>query len=114
MGNEHEYAQVSYGEEPVRRGAGGETHQTPSPALSIVANGPDSFAGRKLGVLVSDGVDAGLIRSVREAAHKHGVAVELVAPVVGGVTAGDGSVVGADQKITCAQLRYWPRESTFS
>ena len=30
----------------------------PSPALSILANGPDSFAGRKIGILVTDGVDA--------------------------------------------------------
>ena len=28
-----------------------------SPALSIVRNGPDSFAGRKVGVLVTDGTD---------------------------------------------------------
>src|SRR5579871_352830 len=29
-----------------------------SPALSIILNGPESFAGRKVGALVSDGVDA--------------------------------------------------------
>ena len=29
----------------------------PSPALSILANPPDTFAGRKLGVLVTDGAD---------------------------------------------------------
>ena len=29
-----------------------------SPALSILANGPGSFAGRKLGILVTDGADA--------------------------------------------------------
>jgi hypothetical protein len=28
------------------------------PALSILANGPDSFAGRKLGILITDGADA--------------------------------------------------------
>ena len=30
----------------------------PSPALSIQLNGPESFAGRKVGALVTDGVDA--------------------------------------------------------
>ena len=30
----------------------------PSPALSILKNGPKSFAGRKVGALVTDGVDA--------------------------------------------------------
>ena len=37
-----------------------------SPALSILANGPDSFAGRKIGVLVTDGADAeALARAAR-------------------------------------------------
>ena len=34
------------------------TDLPPSPALSIVANGPATFAGRKIGVLVTDGTDA--------------------------------------------------------
>ena len=37
----------------------------PSPALSIIENGPDSFAGRKVGVLVSAGADR---RAAEEAA----------------------------------------------
>jgi catalase len=44
-----------------------------SPALSILRNGPDSFAGRKLGVLVTDGADAALLAALsdgtRAAAH---------------------------------------------
>ena len=38
----------------------------PSPALSIVANGPDSFAGRKIGVLVTDGADAALLQGAAQ------------------------------------------------
>ena len=34
----------------------------PSPALSIIENGPGSFAGRKVGVLVSSGADAALLK----------------------------------------------------
>ena len=34
----------------------------PSPALSIVQNGPKRFEGRKLGILVSDGTDAAFSR----------------------------------------------------
>ena len=34
------------------------TDLEPSPALSIIENGPESFAGRKIGVLIADGVDA--------------------------------------------------------
>ena len=33
----------------------------PSPALSIIKNGPKRFEGRKLGILVTDGVDAALL-----------------------------------------------------
>ena len=35
----------------------------PSPALSIVGNGPGSIAGRKVGVLVSPGADAALLKA---------------------------------------------------
>ncbi len=70
-----------------------------SPALSIAANGPDSFAGRKIGVLVSDGVDPDLLDGLRTSAAAQGVVIELVAPAVGGVTGSDGTLVPADQKI---------------
>jgi catalase len=70
-----------------------------SPALSILKNGPGSFAGRKLGVLITDGVDAGLLSALREAAERRQVTVELIAPTVGGVAASDGSTVVADQKL---------------
>jgi catalase len=70
-----------------------------SPALSILANGPGSFAGRKLGILVSDGVEAGKLAELTSAAEQAQVNVEIVAPVVGGVEASDGQRVPADQKI---------------
>ena len=70
-----------------------------SPALSIAANGPDSFAGRKIGVLVSDGVDVDVLGGLRTDAESQGVVVELVAPAVGGVTGSDGTLITADQKV---------------
>jgi catalase len=71
----------------------------PSPALSILANGPDSFAGRKLGILVTDGADAAKLAELTAAAEQAHVNVELVAPVVGGVKTSDGQRVPADQKV---------------
>ncbi|HET9969521.1 MAG TPA: catalase [Streptosporangiaceae bacterium] len=71
----------------------------PSPALSILANGPESFAGRKLGVLITAGADMGQLTEIRNAARQAQVNVELIAPVVGGVEASDGSRVTADQKL---------------
>jgi catalase len=70
-----------------------------SPALSILRNGPDSFAGRKIGVLVSDGADIGLIGALRDAAGHEDVTVELVAATVGGIEASDGTQLAADQQV---------------
>jgi catalase len=63
----------------------------PSPALSIIENGPDRFAGRKVGVLVSPGADAALLKKLQTAIEKEGAVMEVVAPKVGGVEAADGS-----------------------
>jgi catalase len=70
-----------------------------SPALSIVENGPKSFKGRKIGVLVADGTDAGLLAALKKAAAGEGTLVELVAPKVGGFTCSDGSFHPAQQKV---------------
>ncbi|MEK1927985.1 MAG: catalase [Rhizobium giardinii] len=70
-----------------------------SPALSIIKNGPDSFAGRKVGVLVSPGADAALLKKLQTAVEKEGAVMEVVAPKVGGVEAADGSWVEARHMI---------------
>jgi catalase len=71
----------------------------PSPALSIVENGPQRFEGRKLGILVTDGTDAALLKAVQNALKKAGASWELIAPKIGGITASDKSHIPADQKI---------------
>ena len=75
------------------------TDLAPSPALSIVANGPDSFEGRKIGVLITDGTDAALLGALGKAADAEGALVELVAPQVGGALLSDGTLLPAHQKI---------------
>ena len=75
------------------------TDLPPSPALSIVLNGPERFAGRKIGVLVTDGTDAALLQALRKAASAEGALVELVAPWIGGVVTSDGELLPAHQKI---------------
>jgi catalase len=70
-----------------------------SPALSILANPPASFSGRKLGILLTDGADATLLSRLRAAAQKEHANVELIAPRIGGVTTSDGERVPADQQI---------------
>ncbi|RWN37139.1 catalase [Mesorhizobium sp.] len=71
----------------------------PSPALSIINNGPESFGGRKVGVLVSDGVDAALFEQLRTAVEEEGAVMEVVAAKVGGVDAADGTQIEARHMI---------------
>lgn len=70
-----------------------------SPALSILLNGPDSFKGRKVGVLVTDGVPIDLFDLLKSAVEAEDAMLEVVAPMVGGVEASDGSWIEAAQKI---------------
>jgi catalase len=71
----------------------------PSPALSIIENGPESFAGRKVGVLVSTGADAALLKKLRAVVEKEGAVAEVIAPKVGGVEAANGSWIAAKHMI---------------
>jgi catalase len=85
--------------DPLPRAREPRTDLPPSPRLSILQNGPDSFAGRKLGVLVTDGVDAALVAAVATAARAANVTTEVIAPTVGGVQMSDGGRLMADQKL---------------
>ncbi|MEW6634866.1 MAG: catalase [Pseudomonadota bacterium] len=71
----------------------------PSPALSIIENGPASFAGRKVGALVANGTDTKLLKELQSAIEAEGAVMEVVAPKVGGVEAADGSWIEARHMI---------------
>ena len=75
------------------------TDLKPSPALSILRNGPKSFAGRKIGALVTDGIDAKILKRLAKALEKEGAQLKIVAPAVGGVEASDGTWIEAHEKI---------------
>ena len=70
-----------------------------APTLSIVENGPQRFEGRKLGILVTDGTDAAILKGLKAAMAKAGATFEIVAPRIGGAKASDGSLIEADQMI---------------
>lgn len=70
-----------------------------SPALSIVLNGPASFKGRTVGVLMTDGADAKLFAALKNSLQKEGASIQVVAPTIGGVDLNDGTHVPADHKI---------------
>jgi catalase len=71
----------------------------PSPPLSILAKEVPTLRGRKVGVLVGDGFDRGLVDKLRTAVAKEGAMFEIVAPKIGGALAADGKQVPADHII---------------
>ena len=75
------------------------TDLAPSASLSIAKNGPKSFKGRKLGILMTDGADAALFAALTAACDKEGTQYEIIAPKIGGVTLSDRKKVPAQQKI---------------
>jgi catalase len=70
-----------------------------SKALSIALNGPKTFAGRKVGVLVTDGTDMGVFKALKTAVEAEGALVEVIAPAVAGVKASDKTIIEAQQKV---------------
>ena len=85
--------------EPAPAAVAPRTDLEKSPALSILLNGPGSFAGRKVGALITDGADAELIASLQSALEAEGAMLKFVAPAVGGIEASDGSWIEADERI---------------
>ena len=70
-----------------------------SPALSILLNPPNSFKGRKLGVLITDGADAELLQALQQSVAKQGATVELIAPKIGGVKLNNKTSVEAQHAL---------------
>ncbi|MEP9360059.1 catalase [Sphingomonas sp. KR3-1] len=71
----------------------------PSDALSIVKRAPGSFAGRKLGILVSDGASAALVNALAKAIEALPATYEVITPRIGGVTLDDGTLFEGKQKL---------------
>lgn len=76
-----------------------DTSLQPSMGLSILKNAPDSFKGRKLGVIITDGIDDDLLNALSHAVVSEGAKLELIAPAIEGVTTRQGTRIMADQKI---------------
>jgi catalase len=74
----------------------------PSPALSILSNAPKTFEGRKLGVLVSEGVSASLIAALTKTTRDAKATMEIIAPAIGGVMADTGALLVADRQLAGA------------
>jgi catalase len=73
-----------------------------SPPLSIMRSAARTFSGRRLGVLVTDGVDASFLRQLETEFNDVGATVELVAPAVGGIKTEDGAWIEARKTLATA------------
>ncbi|HWV13709.1 MAG TPA: catalase HPII, partial [Sphingobium sp.] len=85
--------------DPAPAAATPRTDLPASDALSIVKNGPDSFAGRKLGILVSDGAPVALVKALTKEIESLGAVYEIIAPKTAGALLDDGTIAEAKQKI---------------
>src|ERR1700722_13852462 len=75
------------------------TDLKPSKALSILLNVHETFEGRKVGMMVTEGVDSEVVAAMKKALDKEGAAFEIVAPEIAGVKERGGSPIPANQKI---------------
>jgi len=73
-----------------------------SPALSILGKAPATLAGRKIGVLLTDGFDASLLAELRNSAKKEKATLFVIAPKVGGATDSEGTLVEADGALSAS------------
>ena len=71
----------------------------PSPSLSIQKNMKATLEGRKVGILIADGSDAGEVAGLKAALEKAGGTAMIVAPKVGAVKLSDGKAIKADGQL---------------
>lgn len=71
----------------------------PSEALSIHANGPASFEGRTVGVLVDEGTDAKTLNALKSMAKKSKSQLKLIAPHVQGIHDSEGNALSVDERL---------------
>jgi catalase len=73
-----------------------------SDALSIVKKWKPTLKGRKVGVLVTDGADPGVVNALIKAIEKEGAVAAIVAPKAAGAELKDGTLLPADQALRSA------------
>jgi len=70
-----------------------------SPALSMETGTPSSVAGRVVGVIVTDGVDAAGVNALRKALDRAGAAMHVIAPHGGTVRGSGRGTLSADATV---------------
>lgn len=75
------------------------TDLKPSKALSIALNPPQTFEGRKIGLLVTDGIDSAILDELKKHIQSEKSTFEIIAFTIGGIETKDGKKMAADQKL---------------
>ncbi|MGL4539387.1 MAG: catalase [Candidatus Rhabdochlamydia sp.] len=70
-----------------------------APSLSILANNPNTFKGRKLGVVVTENIEIRLLNGLKKAVQKEMALMEIIAPKIGGIKTKEGIKVEAQHTI---------------
>jgi catalase len=74
----------------------------PSPALSLLAKARPTLAGRKIGVLVSDGFEMALLEQLQALAEAEGAVLQVIGPTIGKVKSSGKETVTPDHAIAAA------------
>ena len=74
----------------------------PSPALSLIKKAPASLKGRKIGVLLSNGIDGTLLKTLKKAIEAEGAEMAVVCLKIGGVVLADKTKLPADHALSAA------------
>ncbi len=74
----------------------------PSPALSLIKKAPATLKGRKIGALITDGVDEALVKKLGQAIAAEGAQMALIGPKIGGVKTADGKTLAVDHALSAA------------
>jgi len=70
-----------------------------SPALSILQKAKPTLDGRCIGLLVSDGADAGIVASLQKKAGAAGAKTKIIAEKISGAELSDGKILPADFRV---------------
>ena len=74
----------------------------PSPALSLLGKAKPTLAGRKIGVLVSDGFEMALLEQLQASAEAEGAVLQVIGPTIGEVKSSGKEAVTPDHAIAGA------------
>lgn len=70
-----------------------------SKALSILLNGPKTFKGRKVGILITEGADAKIYKAIQTKLKNEGATFDIISSFVGDIKLSDQTVIQVNENI---------------